>query len=69
MSPGYQRLGSKAPASQANQRPQTETVAAYRTTSGSDRTPGAAQCRMASTPALSKPGLPVPSRLPGCALT
>ena len=73
MSPGYQKPGRwasrKTPASQMNQRLRTETPAAYRTTSGPDRAPGATQCRRASTPALSKPRLPVPSRLPGCALT
>ena len=31
--------------------------------------PGATQCRMDPMPALSKPRLPVPSRLPGCAPT
>ena len=43
MSPGYQKPGRwasrRTPASQTNQRPRTETVAAYRTTSGSDRRP------------------------------
>ena len=37
MSPGYQRLGSKTRASQTNQRPRTETLAVYGTTSGSVR--------------------------------
>ena len=69
ISPGYQRLGSKTRASQTNQRPQTETVAAYSTTSGSDRVAWRNPSRMDPTPALSKPRLPAPRRLPGCALT
>ena len=48
--------------------PQTETVAAYRTTSGSDSAPGATRFWMAPMPSISKPGLPIPNHHPRRAL-